>query len=310
MQYLSFDTDVGTVKLMAKGRMRDPSNVRDILQRTSDPDMSFGRDGAFSIVVESSVGETPTTRVLDHLTTLGTLVDLATTLRKRGFECKELSFSRVAFAFAKDEEDIILHFPPSSSSSKDANNSRRITLTVPPRSPVRRVKPLMEDIVNDASVGFERFAQALTYFLPVLRAFDTIDSRHATHMPYAPQILPRQVDYFRLSYPNPHGEARPPWVAFDAHFKRNKDTLEWRVSDVSPGPVREERERMFPGLNGRIEGFMRGVGSGWTGMRTLLVADRSGIEAAILRLDEVVWGAMEEGRASGGDGGREVITID
>jgi hypothetical protein len=314
LQYLSFDTDLGQVRLLAKGKMRDPAKVQDILQHTKDPNISFSLDGSFSMLVDTKIGQSATTKTVARLNTLGTLCNLAKTLRSHSFACKEISFSKVCFTYAQDQQ-VTLHFQPSG----------RIKLHLPPQDPVRRISSLLEEIVNDPDVGFERFTAALSYFLPVLRAFTTLDSRHSTHYPYTPTILPRQVDFYRLVYPNPQAGPSKPLAAFDLHFKRNKDALEWRVSDVVPPAQREEREGIAPGVSEKLVVFMKRVGSGWTGMRSLLVADRDGVEEALLELDRVVWDALEAFRSKGPgeigeeaagtlDGAakikREVITID
>ena len=310
------------VKLKAQGRMRDPKAVQDILERTKDESISFTLDGGFTLAVTSKLGTSPAEQVITRLETLGTLCELAKTLRQHSFACKEISFAKVCFTYAPGQ-DITLHFSPASPSPSSSSGSgeSRITLEVPPSSPIRRVRKLMEEILNDPSAGFSRFTMALEFFLPVLRGFDSLESRHRLDAPLSPIILPRQVDYYRLTYPNPEpGGGGKPFAAFDLHFKRNKDELEWRVSDVLPNAVKEERESIFPGFKESLGAFMRKVGTGWTGMRTLLVANQNGIEEAILELDKVVWDAMVEGRkrrAEMGEGvgegegmKQEVITID
>jgi mediator of RNA polymerase II transcription subunit 14 len=306
LQYLGFDSDVGQVKLAAIGRMREPAKVRDILQ-AKDSNVSFSQEGNFAIIVDTKIGKSPTPRIIAHLSTLGTLCNLARTLRSHNFACKDISFSKVCFTYATDQE-VTLNF----------RSSGRIQLQIPPQDPARRVAPLLEEIVNDPDVGFERFTTALSYFLPVLRAFTTLDTRHATHFPFAPTVLPRQVDFYRLVYPNPMLGPSKPLAAFDMHFKRNKDALEWRVSDVLPPAQREEREGIVPGVGQALGQFMRRVGTGWTGMRTLLVADKDGVEEAILELDSIVWAALDAARRQepgqtqngGATNNREIITID
>lgn len=289
---------------MAKGKMRNPQSVRDILQQTKDPDIAFRLDGAFSLVVEDKIGTSPTGRVIGRLETLGKLCNLAKTLREHKFDCKEISFSRVCFTFAKDQE-VTLVFG-------EKEKRPHIFVQIPDEAPMKRVREFLEVIINDEEVGFERFTTALEYFLPVLRAFDVLNKKHAAHMPYAPQVYPRQVDYYRLVYHNPD-QLNKPYAAFDLHFKRNKDEMEWRISDLVSNQAREEREMLVPGFGVKLAAFMRRVGTGWTGMRTLLVADRVGVEEAILELDRVVWAALVGGRAEAENAKgvkREVITID
>jgi hypothetical protein len=274
------------------------------LQQTKDPDIAFQLDGAFSVVVEEKIGTSPTSKVINRLETLGKLCNLAKTLREHKFECKEISFSKVCFTYSKDQELTLLF--------AEKEKRPHIFVQVPSEAPMRRVQDFLEVIINDEEVGFERFTTALEYFQPVLRAFDTLNKKHAVHAPYSPQILPRQVDYYRLTYPNPDQHNKP-YAAFDLNFKRNKDEMEWRISDLVSNQAREEREQLVPGCNAKLAGLMRRVGTGWTGMRTLLVADRGGVEDAVLELDRVVWGALVEGRQEVEDNARvkrEIITID
>jgi mediator of RNA polymerase II transcription subunit 14 len=309
LQYLGFDTDVGQVKLVAKGRMRNPSKVQDILQRTKDSDVTFSVDGSFSMVVATKLGTSPVNQVIARLNTLSTLCNFAKILKERGFECKDISFSKVCFKYAQDQE-VTLVFA-------GTEKGPRIKLEIGRDNPHRRVTLLLEEILNDPELGFERFTMALEYFLPVLRAFQTLESSHASDFPYAPIVHPRQVDFYRLTYPNPNNQLDA-FVNFDLTFKRNKDDLEWRVSEVSSPAAREERNKVFPGFNDALLQFMKRVGTGWTGMTTLLVANKGGIEDAILELDRCVWGAMQQAKEQAptsmgtarGSAGHEVITID
>jgi mediator of RNA polymerase II transcription subunit 14 len=309
LQYLSFDTDAGQVRLVAKGRMRNPAKVQDILQRTKDNDVAFSVDGSFSMVIETGAGSSFVSKVVARLTTLSTLCNFARILKERGFECRDISFNKVCFKYAEGQE-VTLVFG-------GTEKEPRIKLEIKPENPHRKVAPLLEEILNDPELGFERFTMALGYFLPVLRAFQTLDSKHALDIPDAPNVHPRQVDFYRLAYPNPTNP-KDPYVTFDLNFKRNKDDLEWRVSEVSSPAAREEREKVFPGFNMRLLQFMKRVGTGWTGMSSLLVADKGGIEDAILELDRCVWSAMQELRQQNptnngtaqGSAGHEVITID
>lgn len=306
IQYLSFDTNVGQVKLVAKGRMRDPSKVQDILERTKDSSVGFAADGSFSMVVDTKLGTSCVNKVVARLSTLGTLCNFAKILKERGFECEDISFSKVCFKYAQDEAVTLIFV--------GTEKEPHIKLEFSQGSPARRVAPLLEQILNDPEAGFERFTIALDYFLPVLRAFQALERKHALDYPIAPTIHPRLVDMYRLAYPNPKNP-REPFVSFDIAFKRNKDELEWRVSEAPTPPSREERDKIVPGFNDVLLQLMNRVGTGWTGMTTMLVASKGGVEDAILELDRCVWEALQatpQDQAGSADAvvKHEIITID
>jgi mediator of RNA polymerase II transcription subunit 14 len=289
--------------------MHNPSKVQDILQHAKDPEVAFSVDGSFSMVVATKLGTSCVNKVVARLNTLSTMCDFAKVLKERGFECKNISFSKVCFKYAQDQE-VTLVFG-------GTEKEPRIKLEIAPDNPHRRVAPLLEEILNEPELGFERFTMALEYFLPVLRSFQTLEKKHIIDFLAAPTIHPRQVDFYRLTYPNPNNQHEP-CITFDLSFKRNKDDLEWRVSEVSGAATREEREKAFPGLNASLLEFMKRVGTGWTGMNTMLVAGKGGIEDAILELDRCIWEAMRKPKqpqaqnsgAPKGATGPEVITID
>ncbi|KIW02874.1 uncharacterized protein PV09_05925 [Verruconis gallopava] len=306
LQYLSFDTDLGQVRLVAKGRMRDPAKVQDVLQKTKDSNVAFSPDGSFSMLLSAKVGVSVVPTIVARLNTLNTLCHFAKILRRSGFECKTISFSKVCFRFAQDQE-ITLVFA-------GTEEDPRIKLEIARDNPHRRVAPLLEEIVNDPEMGFERFVLALDYFHPVLRAFQRLEQKHALDYPAAPIIHPRQVDFYRLLYPNPNNP-KEPYVIFDLSFKRNKDDLEWRIAEFSNQNAKLEREKVFPNIEAKLSEFMKRVGTGWTGMRSMIIAPhKGGIEEAILELDRCVWDAMGRGTIShsrDGKGiGQDVITID
>lgn len=196
LSYLSFDTNVGQVKLVAKGRMQDPAKIQDILRHTKDPSVGFSVDGSFSVILRTKLGKSCVDQVVARLSTLSTLCNFANVLKQRGLECRDISFTRVCFKYADDLEAILNFTGP--------EDRPYIRLELSPNNPHKRVIPLLEETLNDPDRGFESFTLALEYFLPILRAFQSLEDRHCLDFPNGPVIHPRTVDFYRITYPNPH----------------------------------------------------------------------------------------------------------
>jgi mediator of RNA polymerase II transcription subunit 14 len=272
ISYLGFDTDVGTVKLLAKGMMRKPGRLKEILQRTRDDDVAFNASGSFSLVLQTGLGKSCVDRLVAQLRTIGRLCNFADVLKQRGLECKEVSLSRVVFMYATDLK-AELRFT--------GNDDSPIKLVIPSDNPHRRIASLLEAIVNSGPDGFRNFTTTLHFTLPLLTAFNTIDDRHLSSMGNLPILHSRNVDHFRLSYSNPP-------CAFEFKLKQTKDVLEWLIQEPISSQAREERARTYPTFNDKIKELFKSVGEGWTGKNSMIVSRVESIGDPLLRLDDVV----------------------
>jgi mediator of RNA polymerase II transcription subunit 14 len=297
ISYIGFDTDVGTVKLLAKGMMRKPGRLKEILQRTRDDDVTFNASGSFSLVLKTGLGRSCVDRLVAQLRTIGRLCNFADVLKQRGLECKDISLSRVVFAYAEGLE-VELRFTGS--------DTTPIKLAIPSDNPHRRIASLLEAIVNSGSDGFRNFTAALQFTLPLLTAFDTIENRHLSFTPNLPVMHSRNVDHFRLAYLNPP-------CAFEFKLKQTRDVLEWVIQEMISTPARDERSKTYPTINEKLKEVFKSVGDGWTGKNSMIVADVKAIGEPLLRLDDVVKGCIKTESMSprtGAQDGPDVVVLD
>jgi mediator of RNA polymerase II transcription subunit 14 len=269
--YIGFDTDVGTVKLLAKGMMRKPGRLKEILERTHDDDVAFNASGSFSLVLQTGLGKSCVDRLVAQLRTIGRLCNFADVLKQRGLECKEISLSRVVFTYSEGLK-VELRFT--------GNDDTPIKLVIPSDNPHRRIASLLEAIVNSGSDGFKDFTKALQFTLPLLSAFDNIESRHLSSTLNIPAMHPRNVDHFRLVYSNPP-------CGFEFKLKRTRDVSEWVIQESVSPPVREERAKTYPTFNEKIKELFTSAGAGWTGKSSMIVADVLAIGEPLLKLDDI-----------------------
>lgn len=277
ISYIGFETDVGTVKLLAKGMMRKPGKLKEILQRTRDDDVAFNSSGSFSLVLKTGLGRSCVDRLVAQLRTMGRLCNFADVLKERGLECKDISLSRVVFTYAEGLE-VELRFT--------GNDTAPIKLVIPSHNPHRRIGPLLEAIVNAGSDGFKNFTKALHFTLPLLNAIDTIEDRHISSIPDGPVLHSRNVDHFRLVY------STPP-CAFEFKLKQTRDVLEWITQEMISTTARDERAKINPTLNDKIIELFKSVGEGWTGKNSMIVAEVSAIGDPLLKLDDAIKGCMK-----------------
>ncbi|KAE9988176.1 hypothetical protein EG328_000132 [Venturia inaequalis] len=273
ISYIGFDTDLGAVRLQAKGMMRRPARLREILHRTRNDDLWLNSSGSFSLHLRTGLGTSCVNRLVAQLRTMGRVCNFADVLKQRGLECKDISLSRVVFTYANDLEMELLF---------TGIETTPVKLAIKPDNPHRRIGRLLEAVVNDGPNGFKSFTIALGFTLPLLSAFDTIDLRHmSSSVSDMPVIHARNPDHFRLSYTN------PPCV-FEIRMKRTKDKLEWIIQEAMTTAQREERAKTCPALNSTIMELFKSVDDGCSGMSSMIVADVKAVGIPLLQLDEAI----------------------
>ncbi|QDS71390.1 hypothetical protein FKW77_002900 [Venturia effusa] len=296
ISYLGFDTTLGTVRLQAKGMMRHPARLREILHRTRNDDLWLTSSGSFSLHLETGLGTSCVNRLVAQLRTMGRVCNFADVLKQRGLDCKDISLSRVVFTYANDLE-MELKFT--------GNEIAPVKLAIKPDNPHRRIGRLLETVVNAGPDGFRNLTTALGFTLPLLRAFDAIGLRHVSSAaPDGPVIHARNPDHFRLSYSNPP-------CYFEIRLKLTGDDLEWIIQEPITTAQREERAKIYPTLDASILELFKSVGDGWSGMSSMIVAGVKAVEEPLLRLDEVVSACRKmEPAAATAEDGPTVISVD
>jgi mediator of RNA polymerase II transcription subunit 14 len=308
LHYLGFDTNIGDVKLVAKGVMRRAERLPSILSQTRDNDVAFNDGGSFALVLRTGLGTSCVDRLVAQLQTIGRVTDFADVLKKRGLECNEISLSRIVFTYAENLSVEILF---------NAKDSSKITLKLSNDNPHRRILVQLQEILNNPNAGFRDFVTALAFSLPLLRAFEAIEAHHllSTNISTRPSIHIRNVDSFRLSYPYPR-------CAFDIKIRRARDDQEWQITEYMPlSDPRGERADTAPAFATALKTLFRQVGKGWTGMHSSIMATNDGAEVTLLALDAVVRSFMPGTTSPPSPGAssaaamaarkdREVITLD
>lgn len=282
ISYLGFDKDLGEVKLLAKGVMRKPARLREILQRTRNDDLWLSSTGIFSLQLRTGLGTSCINRLIAQLRTMGRVCKVADVLKECGLKCKDISLSRVVFIYANDLE-MELKFT--------GNETTPVQLAIKPENPHRRIGRLLETVVNAGSEGFRNLTTALRVTLSLVSTFDTISLRHLSSIPDMPVYHARNSDHFRVSYPNPP-------CAFEIRLKLTKNKLEWIIQEPITSTQREGRAKTWPTLNDNIMEIFKSVGNGWSGMNSMIVTDVEAVGEVLLRLDEVVRGCMKMEPAS------------
>jgi mediator of RNA polymerase II transcription subunit 14 len=295
LHYLGFDANTGEVKLVAKGVMRRAERLPGILSQTRQDDIAFNDGGSFALVLRTGLGTSCVDSLVAQLQTIGRVTNIADVLKTKGLVCNEISLSRIVFTYAENLTVEILF---------NAKDSSKITIKLANDNPHRRILVPLQDILNNRYAGFKDFVAALTFSLPLLRAFDAIEATNAlsTSLTTRPSIHIRNADSFRLSYHSPQ-------CVFEIRTKCTRDDQEWQIVD----PHAQERAKNATPFSEGLKALFRQVGKGWTGMHSSIVADNDGVAAAVVALDAVV-----KSFAPGKDGpvaaapkkDTEVITLD
>ncbi|KAF2429666.1 MED14-domain-containing protein [Tothia fuscella] len=299
LHYIGFDTDLGSVKLIAKGMMRKASRLPAILTNTHDEEVSFDASGSFALVLRMGLGASCVDKLVAQLRTIGRIKHFAEVLKQRGLDCREISLSKVVFKYANDLSVELTFAPPTTPEADDA----QILLKLEHDNPHKFIQQQLQDLLNTPSSSghnFEIFTHALSFTLPLCRAFHTIHSHAALNIDLnaSPHIHPRGVDSFRLSYMHM-------LCHFDIRYKRNRDEFEWIISDVTPEQHKAQRGQVNPSLNAKLKEWFVKLGKGWTGMNSCIAGGVMGIEEAVVGLHDVVSSCV----GGGGGGGVPAMAV-
>ncbi|KAK7527960.1 mediator complex subunit MED14-domain-containing protein [Phyllosticta citriasiana] len=276
--HCGFESKTRRIVIIIKGRMAQRQPDVELASAKGD-DVSFNSDGTFTIVLRTELGEPFMSGVMSRLKRIERLGSYIDVIKSHQFQCEHIGLSRMVVRYGgKFKVDI--RFP----------EGQPTQLVLDPKNPHMRIMKLLRRALNDRdpNMDFGYFMRNLLSTLPVLQAFDAIQSSTPSYP--QPIVHPRTLDWFRISYENPP-------TTFDLRLRTRNDVLEWHLQDnFASNPSnqnnannnQQQRLSRAPEYAAAISEVLRNRGPRWRGIRTGIIAEPDGIKDAIIKLDEAV----------------------
>ncbi|KAF2760699.1 MED14-domain-containing protein [Pseudovirgaria hyperparasitica] len=276
------------------------------IRAAPDRRVHFDQNGGFKTWVRCPFAESCVDALLERLASIYRLRVLVDALRDRGI-CRpsEISLSSVAFTYNKVRSlKATIRLPD--------HKSGKIALELDPKNPQYRLRPLLTESLNNPAIPPTRslplFTQNLLSTSPLTRAFGLIESI-VSEPPFTmfppPTFESRSETWHRIVYSPPN-----PTCSFDVCLRVHDNRTVWHIADniTKKSDDRPPYERDTPPLGTNparqfirdeclataLRLLWRARADGWEGINSGIIAPVSSIEAALIRLDEVVRGCRQE----------------
>lgn len=295
----------GRSVLTVFGRTREPMTQLGGEIRAADSDVSFHPlSGSYAIRFTVAVGDTIIDQLVEKLHRIETLIKFVAVIRRFHLPCLHVSLGRIGFRYASEANSTAeVSFGSEEAEDGKEDEKGKMRLHLPPRSPHVRIKHFLENELNTS--GLEIVVMSLTVTLPLLLAFEDVESRLTNPSPLGGgpsklaiagegslYILPRNVDWFRVEYRN-HG------VVLDWRLRCRKSLLYWYVQDATVAGA--DSERGVRGGEGRRRADMlKGIWSGevegdWEALKIGAAAGVRGVGALVKVVHEAIMNAGVSG---------------
>ena len=278
------------VVIVTQARMSVPvPQALTILQERVDQDIAFdAKSGTFAFRLRSKVGESVIPAFVERAIRVERLVDFAEVLHKheQTIKCEYISLGRIVFTYGT----------ANSTDAMDIDGSRifkatidfgatdsLMTLRFDQGNPHLRIQDNLSKVLNGRQ-GLDGVAYLLPLTLPALRALDNVEGAWTTFSGKATAIVfVRAVEWYVVRYEIPlPDQPRPRKIMLEIKLQHRRGEAWWyiRRTDV--------RSREGDDLDAALKPVWDSSGEGWRGMRLSAVAQSSGMEQLIGKLDVVL----------------------
>lgn len=201
----------------SKERMTQLANTN-LASTGAHEDVSFHpQTGSFIMRLRVRVGDSAIGLIHDKLRRISTVITFVTVIRQFGLNCTEVQLNRIAFVYRPSTAS---DSTPQTAEIRFEKNSDIMHLKLPPDSPLLRVHPHLQYVLN--SHGLSTVIKSLLVTAPLLTALDNLNLDDQTH------ILVRSLDWIRIEY-------RKTLNVVDFRLRKRKGELVWYVYDPLAG---------------------------------------------------------------------------
>lgn len=234
----------------SKERMTQLANTN-LASTDAFEDVSFHpQTGSFIIRIRVPVGDSAISLIRDKLRRISIVITFVTVIRQFGLNCTEVQLNRISFVYRTATSD---NPNPQTAEIRFVEKSDAMHLKLPPDSPLLRVHPHLQYVLN--SHGLSTVIKSLLVTAPLLTALDNLTLDDYTH------ILVRSLDWIRIEY-------QQTMNVVDFKLRNRKGELIWYVADPLAGGLptagNDERKKC-DALKSVWENERE---AGWVGLRT------------------------------------------
>ena len=266
LDYRGLDASNTSAIHMVSARLQKPvSNIKDLI--SAIPSITIHPvSGAFAFQVLAKVGESNIPKITRRLSAIGLLVDVVSTILFHKLIIQRSTLTHVEFIYNEVPTPLkaTIHFPPDSP----------MHVSLPKPNPQLRIIDFLT--ARLMSQGLTSVISVMRMTLPLVRALAAIESVHTDG---GVEVLTHSELWYQVRYSAPYFKG-----GFDVRLRQRRDESKWLVPESSIKKEDTGNEAFAEG----VKGILRGKGDGWRGMKSGgIVADLTGVETLIARLDEV-----------------------
>jgi mediator of RNA polymerase II transcription subunit 14 len=296
-----------TAVMISEARMivsqsNEPSVLVNINEKV-DKDIAFDpKSGSFAFRLRSQVGGSVIPDLVERLVRVERLVEFVQVLQKheKTLKCETVSLRKIVFTYGNVSAsrgfdgmdlDTTSHLYKATVDFSAMENN--MTLILERENPHLRIADYLAKVLNGPE-GLDGVATFLPLTLPVLRGLDAIESAW-TPAPDTDKgelfINVRAMDWYMIRYnvkqPSPTADSPPTLrkIMFEVKLRHRRGDPWWyiRRSDTITRNSKETDD-----IDDALKAVWDSEGSGWRGMRVSGVAQVSGVEELLGKLDEVM----------------------
>jgi mediator of RNA polymerase II transcription subunit 14 len=292
-----------TAIMITEARMMvcTPNALVNINERV-DRDIAFDAEsGSFAFRLRSRVGESIIPDLIERLVRVERLVEFIQVFQKheKSLKCGTVSLGKIVFTYgnaslSNDSDtmdlDSVSHLYKATVDFSAVEDT--MALILEQDNPHLRIADHLTHILNGQE-GLAGVASLLPLTLPVLRGLDTIENAWTPAQYYEKGevfINVRAADWYLIRYnlkqPSPDATSPPGIrkIMFEIRLRQRRGEPWWYIRRSDGGSRNKETDD----IDEALKPLWASKGTGWQGMRVSGVAQASGVEELVEKIDEVV----------------------
>ncbi|KAK5716666.1 mediator complex subunit [Elasticomyces elasticus] len=278
-------TDAHTTRTLVRHDLRltrEPGRMNRLQQhltKSGDRTVAMNASGALALSLRTPFGEPLVGHIRTRLRSIERLDQYVTTLQRHHYNLTTVTMNQLSFTYHASAPSLHARL----SFANDGSTPIRLQLEPAASNPTQRIRVLLEQGLNSRRAdAFEGFAKFLRLTLPMLRAWDRIETAHLARQTAVVNV--RGAASYGITYKAP----LPP-CTFSIQLKEkrngNKPSMRWHLEvKGKPDPVIAED------LAKKLKALWQSKGDGgcWEGNGSGATADAAGLGSLLDRLDEIV----------------------
>ena len=274
----------GGADMVRLGVARFKVPIRGVSKLTSPDDSTLyfhSDDSGVSFRLRAPLGEFIMDQFWQRIKQIARLMLYLKIMQRHQLQCTKISLDSLSFTYTADSGlplDAQVRFTGDPSKPKPS-------IVFLGRNPHLRIQNFLSDVLSCEN-GFARVIPLLRTTLPLLQAFNTIESSQGSAaLEQRASIITRSVTWYCMRYTG---------ITFDVCFrKRNEDHLWFTMAVKGSKQQQAALASRIEKLSKAWQDLCQEAGQGWQGMKDGISADVSGVEGLVLKIDNLVKDIMQ-----------------